>query len=79
MMQCPANELSRIEMFREIRAIDENFDERCNQAPGNTYLWLLGKPIEHLDNDKMVKIWIIAGHCITNMYKRRLSNRQGIG
>ena len=75
-MQCPANELSRIEMFREIRAIDENFDERTN--PLVTHLWLLGKPIEHLDNDKMVNIWIIAGHCITSMYKRRLNNRQGI-
>ena len=37
-MQCPANERFRIEMFKEIRAIDENFDERCNQAPGETYL-----------------------------------------
>ena len=78
-MQCPANEGYRIEMFNEIIAIDANFDERCNQSPGETYLWLLGKQIERLENDKMCDIWIIAGHYIAKMYKCRLSSREGIG
>ena len=78
-MQCPVNEKNRCEMFNEIRLIDNNFDERSRQSPGEAFFWLMGKRNQEIDADKMVGIWITAGFYVTAMYRRRLSLREGIG
>ena len=67
-MQCPANEESKKSMFRDILKIDSNFDERSHEKPEEMFYWLLGKPINGKELEKMAYIWIIAGHCITDMY-----------
>ena len=78
-MQCPVNENNRCEMFNEIKLIDNNFDERSRQSPGEAFFWLMGKRNQEIDVDKMVGIWITAGFHVTAMYRRRLSLREGIG
>ena len=37
------------------------------------------KPINGIDLEKMANIWIIAGHCIAEMYNQRLKVREGVG
>ena len=78
-MQCPANEESKKCMFRDILKIDSTFDERSHEKPGEMFYWLLGKPINGMDLEKIANIWIIAGHCITEMYNQRLRVREGVG
>ena len=78
-MQCPATENSRINMFREINLIDANFDERSRQAPGEAFFWIMGKRNVEIDSHKMVGIWTVAGYNVTAMYRLRLSLREGVG
>ena len=78
-MQCPVNEDIKNAMFNEIQEIVDKFDERGRLMPGDTFLWLMGWQIENLDVDTMARIWIIAGHYITCMYKRRIASREGVG
>ena len=56
-MQCPANEESKKSMFRDILKIDENFDERSHEKPGEMFYWLLGKPINGMELEK----WLTSG------------------
>ena len=65
--------------YNEIQEIVDKFDERGRLMPGDTFLWLMGRQIENLDVDTMARIWIIAGHYITCMYKRRIASREGVG
>ena len=78
-MQCPATENSRLDMFWELKLIDPNFEERGRQAPGEMFYWIMGKRNAEIDSDKMIGIWTVAGYYVTVIYRLRLSLREGIG
>ena len=60
-------------MFNEILKVDDQFNERCANAMGQVFFWLLGKAIEDVDIDDMTNIWIKGITyviCIINAYFR---------
>ena len=45
----------------------------------NTIFYLLGRDIPTFDEEEMVTLWYISGNMITNMYKKAISDRMGVG
>ena len=78
-MQCPANEGSRITMFREIEMEVEGFAEACAQTPEQVFLWLLGKQREDCEPKAMISMWTIAGWHICRMYNHCIRSKEGVG
>ena len=78
-MQCPAFEEDRKKMFERIFAIDPECEINFIENPGQTFFRLMGKNIEGFEMNRMAKIWITAGQCITKIYKQVLKAREGVG
>ena len=78
-MQCPANEQNTTQMFNDIKAIDNDFDDRSRQAPGEVFYWIMGKNIPDIDVETMTNIWVTAGMHISAIYKAILRKKVGIG
>ena len=70
-MQCPANEQKMLKMFNEIITIDNDFDERSRQAPGEAFYWIFGKKNPDIEAETMKHIWVTAGLHISAIYKLR--------
>ena len=77
-MECDDTYNNRNEMYNEImRALDqEAYMVRNNM---NMFPILLGQRIEGMSDVGMLRLWIISGSHIHNMYKRRTTVRVGVG
>ena len=78
-MLCSESERLKEIMFIEIAKIDVAFYERCLNEADQVFFWLLGKPIDGVNIDRMTDIWIVAGYHLCNMYKSRIFQREGVG
>ena len=78
-MQCPANERLRIEMFNEIYDHVIQFPALVTNNPDQVFHWLMGKEIVGMEPQGMIQVWIIAGYHICKMYNLRVKRREGIG
>ena len=54
-------------MFDMMTAVDHIFEERCRET---SFFWLLGKAIESVEEEVMVRIWTIPGQCMSKTYKK---------
>ena len=52
---------------------------KCEEEPSNV-LWLqMGKAMDEVEDDVMVKVWVTSGYYIGEMYMRILKTREGVG
>ena len=75
----PCKRAKTMEMFNEIRTIDNDFDDRSRQSPGEAFYWILGKKNPDIEAETMTQILVTAGTHISAMYKAILRQNMGIG
>ena len=78
-MQCPNTDSIRRQMFKDIHDSDPAISNELRQRPDQTFNWLMGKQPENIETSVMVQMWVIAGTYICEMYRRRISTREGVG
>ena len=78
-MQCPGYHEERLTMYNEIykkcRKAKEVFENNCE----NVVYYLLGRDIPTLDDDEMISLWCISGKLVTQMYRKAVADRIGVG
>ena len=72
-MQCPANDESRMLTYREITNICPGID------PQEFLSIIMGKYIDGWDFGDMIPIWETSARHITKMYFDTLRDREGMG
>ena len=72
-MQCPANEVHRTNLNREVMAICPDID------PQEFFNILMGKYIDDWDFEDMKPIWESSARHVTKMYGDTLRDREGMG
>ena len=45
---------------------------KCEEEPSNVLLLLMGKAMDEVEDDVMVKVWVTSGYYIGEMYMRIL-------
>ena len=78
-MQCPGYHEERTTMYNkklnECRKAKVVFEENCEHV----VYYLLGRDIPTLDDDEMISVWRISGNMITQMYRKAIADRIGVG
>ena len=67
-MQCPQNEEVRKEMFQEIKELGINAIDNTFENANDYFPVLLGKQPENVETEDMIKLCMITGKHITNIY-----------
>ena len=74
-MQCPANEMIRNEMFDAILVLPNDVGRELLADPNQTLLLLLGKTDVRFDIEHMLQFWAISAHYISRIYRITVRNR----
>ena len=75
-MQCPAYEESRIQMYKDLYGIGNNVRECIESSPAEVLSWLLGGRIEGVDEQDMIDFWCITGKYVCKIYHDAIAKRQ---
>ena len=75
-MQCPAYEVSRIQMYNDLYGIGNNVRECIESSPAEVLSWILGGRIEGVEEQDMIDFWCITGKYVCKMYYDTVSKRQ---
>ena len=68
-MECPAHEESRVNMYNALARLMEGLENRC------TFATIMGKPLEGWEVADMKPIWQISCSHISKMYYRTINER----
>ena len=79
LLQCPANTNIMTGLFDELALKCPNVSNALNDNPSMSLLWLLGKPIQHINDDEMTMARIIIASIVSDLYYSVVSRRTGIG
>ena len=79
LMQCPAMESDRVNLYHNLSLIDPSIKERMENEPHQVFMWMLGGSIEDVEIEHMIRFWITSGYAINSMYRRSTKGRDGIG
>ena len=77
--QCPHYHRERTEMYEEIFRNCPNAKLIFEQNREYVVFFLLGREIPSLGEEEMFTLWCISGKMISNMYKKAIADRIGIG
>ena len=74
-MQCPAQEITRRELYKVLHQQDNSLERIFLGSPREVFSWFIGKTMEDKDITEMFNIWTISGRFITDMYYYACLNR----
>ena len=66
-------------MYQNIFSLDVDFESIIKDNPADILNWLLGGVIEGIDEQEMIKFWVVSGTAIHEEYRDTLRSRVGIG
>ena len=75
-MQCPHYEGSRTEMCDVLNAIDDPLVQEALNAPLEFFFVKMGNHPRNISFESMVKLWIVSGRYISQMYRQSINQRQ---
>ena len=77
--QCPYYHNDHVMMYQEIYEKCPNVKRVFDDDGPNTPYYLLGKNVPTCSDEEMVCLWSISGKAISNMYKKAISDKTGVG
>ena len=79
LLQCLALQLERNQLFLTITNIPDGTGNIAIEAEDDTLALLLGKAVLVLDLHQLEGLWVLIANCVSNMYRRNLTLKEGIG
>ena len=74
-MQCPALDQSRRNMYDEILELPNDLGTRLLEDPSQVMLLLMGKSDNRFDIEHLILLWSISARHISKMYRQVVKNR----
>ena len=78
-MQCPASQVMRDKMFKELEDLDNETVKSILVNPQNVFKALMGSVDQHESFDDQMELWKISGSYICKKYSSSVAYRLGIG
>ena len=78
-MQCPAYSKEREEMFGRINNECPNVSTLMEENPPMNFAWMMGRDMEGISDEEQDLKLTICGTAISEMYRKCISSRVGVG
>ena len=80
LLRCPNYfECERVKMLREINQIKDDAGPLVGDNGYDMRYTILGRPYVELNEDQMMKIWLVILKSVSTMYKKNMECKRGIG